>query len=343
MFQTPHRSVSQRKLELSRSSQPLIQQPADTRAIEPLERRLLLHGPDEHDNHNPVAVADASVTQGNLPLTVTFDGTDSSDSDRHGLKYLWSFGDGSPRQRGPVARYTYEVRGEYYARLTVFDGHGGKDTDFVRILAGESVPNPIISFPGEGQLYQAGGRINFFGRATDPEDGPLPERALTWIITLHTKNTTVVLDRIRGTDSGSFTVPSSLPADPNQFIRLTLAAEDSSGIVGRTSVDLVPQRSNLTLNTNFAGLTLKVNKRTIKTPRTFASVVGSTHLLTAPRFQQVGNTVYEFVSWSDGGAASHTITTPFPDTTLTAIYRVSEVITNPFGPRTTLFSTTRIN
>jgi hypothetical protein len=39
--------------------------------------------------------------------------------------------------------------------------------------------------------------------------------------------------------------------------------------------------------------------------------------------QIAGGLVYEFVSWSDGGAATHTITTPSQSTTYTATFRVA--------------------
>ena len=45
--------------------------------------------------------------------------------------------------------------------------------------------------------------------------------------------------------------------------------------------------------------------------------------LDAPATQQSGGTAYEFVSWSDGGAAAHNISTPSAATTYTATYRVS--------------------
>ena len=59
------------------------------------------------------------------------------------------------------------------------------------------------------------------------------------------------------------------------------------------------------------------------TPLTFESVVGIVRGLEAPATQMSGGTTYEFVSWSDGGAASHNISTPAANTTYTATYRVA--------------------
>jgi hypothetical protein len=347
MCRLPHGCGSHLILGQVTPGQTLCHPLPEAPAVEPLELRLLLHAavplalPGELDNHLPAAIADASPRQGPLPLTVTFDATASHDANNDDLKFLWNFGDRSPRQRGPIVRHTYQVRGQFFARLTVFDGHGGKDTSFFRILAGESVPNAVIFFPGQGQLYQAGATFTFSGNASDLEDGPLPPSSLTWTITLHANRDSVVLDQIPGVENGSFRVPDTLPNDPRQFLRLTLAAEDSFNIVGRTSIDLTPQLASLTLNTSVPGLTLRFDNRPLTTPRTFQTVLDSAHTISAPLFQQIGNTLYEFVSWSDGRDATHDFTVPFPDTTLTALYRVSQVLTNPFGPKTP-FSTRRI-
>lgn len=308
------------------------------RSVEPLEIRQMLAvtalaGAGEHVNSNPVAVADVSPRRGTLPLPVTFDATASSDPDGDGLKFLWAFGDGSDHERGPVVQHTYITRGQFFARLVVFDGNGGKDTQFIRILAGESVPEPIIFLPGESSLYQAGDRIRFFGRVTDPEEGPLPDSALTWVLSLHRKGDSEVLDVIRGVNSGSFVVPASINGNANQFLRITLVARDSAGIVGRARVNLLPQLSDLRLNTNFTGLDVRVDGRRVDTPSIVSSVVGATRTVSAPRFQRVGNTIYEFSFWSDGGEATHDVRVPFGDTTLTAFYRVHSVDTNSFSTR----------
>jgi hypothetical protein len=50
-------------------------------------------------------------------------------------------------------------------------------------------------------------------------------------------------------------------------------------------------------------------------------VVGVTRSLEAPPLQTLGGVTYEFVSWSDGGAALHSISTPPTPTTFSAVYR----------------------
>ena len=58
-------------------------------------------------------------------------------------------------------------------------------------------------------------------------------------------------------------------------------------------------------------------------PLSFNGVVGIVRTLEAVTPQGAGGTTYEFVSWSDGGAATHNISTPAAATTYTATYRVS--------------------
>src|SRR5690606_6283012 len=72
----------------------------------------------------PVAVAGASPTVGDAPLSVTFDSTGSSPGSGTGLQYSWDFGDGTPAATGPSASHVYEQVGTYVARLTMTSSEG---------------------------------------------------------------------------------------------------------------------------------------------------------------------------------------------------------------------------
>ena len=50
-------------------------------------------------------------------------------------------------------------------------------------------------------------------------------------------------------------------------------------------------------------------------------VVGSAYSVSAPSPQHFNKSIYNFISWSDGGPQSHTITAPSVNTTYTAMYR----------------------
>jgi probable HAF family extracellular repeat protein len=72
----------------------------------------------------PVAMADADVTSGRAPLTVSFSSAGSYDPDGPLAGYAWDFGDGSmpTEEANPV--HVYKDRGDYIAVLTVTDGQG---------------------------------------------------------------------------------------------------------------------------------------------------------------------------------------------------------------------------
>jgi len=75
-------------------------------------------------NGIPTAVATANPSSGLPPLSVTLDGSGSSDPDGDPLAYSWDFGDGSPAGSGVSVQHTYGSAGPYTATLTVDDGNG---------------------------------------------------------------------------------------------------------------------------------------------------------------------------------------------------------------------------
>jgi hypothetical protein len=84
--------------------------------------------------------------------------------------------------------------------------------------------------------------------------------------------------------------------------------------------DILPRVVRLTLATSPAALQLKLDGQPVATPFSFDSVVGILRTLDAATPQTSGGTTYQFVSWSDGGAAAHDVSTPAAATTYTASY-----------------------
>src|SRR5262249_26320107 len=75
-------------------------------------------------NMAPIATLSRTPDEGCVPLTVTFDGSPSTDPDGDGIaSYQFDFGDGSPDvvQAWPTVEHTYTVAGDYAARLRVTD------------------------------------------------------------------------------------------------------------------------------------------------------------------------------------------------------------------------------
>ncbi|WP_440904684.1 cellulose binding domain-containing protein [Catenovulum sp. SX2] len=93
-------------------------------------------------NHAPTAVATASVTSGEGPLSVTFNATQSADIDGDALTYLWDFGDGSSSTEVQPS-HIYQQQGNYTVSLTVSDGAVSSSAEPITI----SVAEPQISLP----------------------------------------------------------------------------------------------------------------------------------------------------------------------------------------------------
>ena len=85
-------------------------------------------------NKPPRTAPTTTPTSGTAPLTVSFDGSQSVDSDGSIATYLWDFGDGSTAN-GKTASHTYTGPGDYTATLEVTDNQGSTGTTTVTIKA----------------------------------------------------------------------------------------------------------------------------------------------------------------------------------------------------------------
>ncbi|MGB2983589.1 MAG: PKD domain-containing protein, partial [Candidatus Bipolaricaulia bacterium] len=96
-------------------------------------------------NQPPVARIGASALSGPSPLVVTFDGSDSRDSDGNIVGHLWDFGDGESAT-GETATHTYITTLEtrtFTVTLTVTDNQGARSeaSQTIEVLpAGEGDP-----------------------------------------------------------------------------------------------------------------------------------------------------------------------------------------------------------
>ena len=279
-------------------------------------------------NRPPTAVAQATPTSGQTPLTVNFDGRGSSDPDAGDtLSYAWDLdGDGVfDDSTSAQPTWTYTAPGAVTARLRVTDPEGDFDDDSVVITPGSDPPQATIATPGPSLNWKVGDTIPFSGSATDPQDGTLPASALSWRLVLHHCTTPGdchqhPLNTWDGISNGSFVAPDhGYPA----HLELTLTARDSVGQTDTETVRLDPSTVDLTFNTQPAGLRLTVGSEEQATPFTRRVIVGSTNSVSAPTPQALGGSEYQFSSWSDGGARVHNIVAPASATTYTASYQAT--------------------
>ena len=86
---------------------------------------------------SPMATFSVSLTEGAAPLSVTFDASESTDTDGRIAQYAWQFGDGNAGS-GASTAHTYTSNGEYTVLLTVTDNDNLTGTATRRIVVGPS-------------------------------------------------------------------------------------------------------------------------------------------------------------------------------------------------------------
>ena len=264
-------------------------------------------------NQAPNAVIQATPLSGPLPLTVTFDGSASSDPNAGDtLTYSWDlngdgiFGDALTAQTSN----TYTQAKLYTVQLKVTDNHGASNIASVLIQAGN--PTAVIDTPAATLQWQVGQSISFSGHATDPGQGTLPASAFSWEIILHhcpSNCHTHPVQSFPGVTTASFSAPDH---DNHSYLEIKLTVTDARGLTDTKSVLLNPQTVALNFASTPSGLQLVVGSSSSLTPFTRTVILGSANSISAGAPQTVGSTTYNFVSWSDGGNQSHLITGTAP-------------------------------
>lgn len=274
-------------------------------------------------SNQPPTITQASANPTNGPgpnLLVNFTGA-AADPENDPLTYTWNFGDGQTANSANTS-HTYMGRGRYSARLIVSDGPNQTISDPIIITVG-NVPVANITAPTDGLLFQAGQEINFSGTASDPDAPPTPAM-FTWTVVLHHESHIhPAAGPFSGVTSGSFTIPiDGHDFFSNNYYEIALTVTDVDGLQGSDSVFIYPDRVNLTFTTAPSGLRLNFDQyANVLAPFSYDTLIGFHHNVEAPLTQMAGGALYEFVCWSDGGAAAHTVTVPANSRTYTALYR----------------------
>ncbi len=177
-------------------------------------------------------------------------------------------------------------------------------------------PVPVIASPLSTDTFIVGSEIVYSGSATDAQGQPLPASALRWRVLIYHCNhinchAHQVIDET-GTTGGAFTVPDH---GDQYYFEIQLTATDA-GQSNTTTVEVHPETVDVTLLSSPPGLEVNLAGEQAPAPLTRPSVVGSTITVAAPSPQ--GSNTFE--SWSDGGAAVHTVLVGTSDLTLTATF-----------------------
>jgi glucose/arabinose dehydrogenase len=188
-------------------------------------------------------------------------------------------------------------------------------------------PTATITLPATGTQFSGGDTVHFAGGGTDPEDGTLAASHLSWWVDLHhDTHTHPFLPLTSGVASGEVYVPPRGHTEDNIFLRINLVATDADGAADTTYVDVQPRKVTLSFATVPTGATITLDGQPRVTPFSLLGVVGMERDLGAPTPQVVAADSIEWQSWSDAGAALHTVVTPATNTTYTATYQVVAIV-----------------
>jgi uncharacterized repeat protein (TIGR01451 family) len=271
------------------------------------------------------AVATANPTSGDGPLTVNFDGTGSIPAQAGDtLTFAWDLdGDGQYDDSAlSQPTFVYNTSGNYTVLLKVTDQRGGSSISApITISVGNTPPTAVIDTPASSLTWKVGDTIAFTGHATDAQDGALPATALSWQVIIHhcpSNCHTHVYQTFDDVAGGSFPAPDH---EYPSYLEIQLTATDSQGLTNVASVNLNPQTASLNFLSSPAGLQLTVGTSAPQaTPFTQTVIVNSVNSVQATSPQGSLPNIWEFSSWSDGGAQNHNITAPAGTSSYTATY-----------------------
>ena len=185
-------------------------------------------------------------------------------------------------------------------------------------------PQATINTPADSTIYRAGDVINYSGTGTDAEQGTLPGSAFEWFLDFrHAGHGHGGPELTDGVSSGSFVIDTRGHSETDVFYRLYLVVRDAQGAVDTAMVRLFPRLSNLSFQTEPAGLQIMLDGVPRNTPLTTQAISGSTRPIAPLSPQTVNGVTYVFDRWAHGGPASQTINITDNPASYTAIYKVS--------------------
>ncbi|MBA4146218.1 MAG: glucose sorbosone dehydrogenase [Cytophaga sp.] len=273
--------------------------------------------------YNPAAVA-PSITQQPSPVTVSQGETATFNVSVTGsspLTYQWKRNnvnmEGATSATLTITDTPSAAAGNYKVTITNASGTVTSNEVPLTVLV-NALPVASITTPDPSYLYVAGTSIAFAGTGTDAEDGILPASAFSWQINFHHDTHKHDQPAITGVKSGTWVVPDEGEVSSNVWYRLILTVTDSKGAKKKDSLDVHPKKSTLNFATVPAGLQLTLDGQPITTPASVVSVQGIKREVGIVSPQSFSGMDYQFTSWSQGGNAQQTITTPGTDASYTA-------------------------
>ncbi len=238
---------------------------------------------------------------------------------RHGPSRSFGRGDGShPMTSRPVGRYERALPIVLLALLSCNSGDG----------PGNRAPTAVISLPAAGTLFSGGDTIHFAGGGTDPEDGPLaaePPHLVGGPSPRHPHSSVSAADLRRGERRG---VCSAARTHGRQHLSPHQSRRDRRRGGSRHHVRGCPATKGDAVLCLRADRCHHHARRSAPRDTASASLASSAwSVISARRLpRSVAADSLEWQSWSDAGAALHTVVTPTVNATYTATYQVVAIV-----------------
>ncbi|MGB7250555.1 MAG: PQQ-dependent sugar dehydrogenase, partial [Phormidesmis sp.] len=275
-----------------------------------------------------ISQANADVTQGGNPLTVSFSAV-ASDPDNDPLTYTWLFGDDN-QATGVNVNHVYNQAGSYEATLVVSDGSATSRSTPITINVGQP-PEAAISSHADGYLFRAGDQISFVGSGSD-SDGTLTNESYEWDVRfVHNDHFHPVLSDQTGS-TFVFNIPDSGHsfADETGF-EVTLTVTDADGLKDTEVIQIKPDKVDLSVSSNLPnGVSYVLDEdEAFSGSFTYDTAINFNHKLKASETVVYNGIQYTFDGWSNGETTSTIqLTVPDQDFALQANYLPVE---NSFG------------
>ena len=290
-------------------------------------RRIHYYG----NNVPPVASFTATPSFGPAPLTVTFDASGSTDANHDTLGYAWDLdGDGAyDDATGVGTSRTYAAPGNVTVGLRVTDPMGAAGTATQSVAVANTPPTVDITDPSASLAWGVGDTISFDGTASDAQDGSLLASAYEWTLTMrHCPSDchSHIIESFTGVKSGSFTAPDhEYPA----HLLLSVVVTDTGGLQAHDEIELFPSTGSVAGVTSPAGIPITVGPATGAPPPPTMGIVNSSVSVGAPPTYLIGEGLWSFDHWSDGGDRTHGVPISPGTTTVTATYKLTSTSDRP--------------
>ncbi len=203
----------------------------------------------------PTARIESTQPWGPSPLSVTFDGSSSTDPEQGQLQYQWDFGDGGTAS-GAIAAHTFlgapGAPGEpvrYDVRLTVTDNAGLSHQALLVVSPNNSPPVPDITSLFDGMEYQLGAADIVYplvAAISDAEHGDgsggggAGGVSCEWTVILHHNSHEHTEPAIEQCDGAEAVVTPLGCGAESYWWEVRLLATDAHGLSGSDSVGLWP-------------------------------------------------------------------------------------------------------